>query len=104
MRKYNNLVAQSLTTVEMFPLMGFQSRKSLLNWVSAMRKAGHTVSRAKFVKPVGLPMQVLPPDHLQPRRVGHGGGLVGVKNCRCLPCLNRRAEYMRNWRASKRQD
>lgn len=32
------------------------------------------------------------------RSVSHGGGLSGMKNCKCIPCKARKAEYMRYYK------
>lgn len=46
------------------------------------------------------------PCHLaktaEERGVPHGGGLRGKRNCPCLLCKGKRAEYARNKRAEKR--
>lgn len=34
--------------------------------------------------------------------VSHGEGLTGKKNCSCIPCKARKAEYMRNYRKKLR--
>jgi hypothetical protein len=34
--------------------------------------------------------------------VEHGGGVSGKKNCKCQPCKNRKNEYMRTWKKTKR--
>lgn len=30
-------------------------------------------------------------------QVDHGGGVSGKKNCKCVPCRERKAEYMKNY-------
>lgn len=30
--------------------------------------------------------------------IDHGGGLGGIKGCKCIPCKARKAEYMRYWK------
>lgn len=32
----------------------------------------------------------------------HGGGKSGKRNCKCEPCKRRKAEYMREWKRSRR--
>lgn len=36
------------------------------------------------------------------RTVGHGGGLSGIKNCKCGPCRARKREYMLEWKRKRR--
>lgn len=36
--------------------------------------------------------------------VEHGGGKSGKKNCKCVPCKERRSEYMRNRRRGRAPD
>jgi hypothetical protein len=38
----------------------------------------------------------------QQQSVDHGGGLSGKKNCKCIPCKARKAEYMRSWKRKPR--
>jgi hypothetical protein len=34
--------------------------------------------------------------------VGHGGGRSGKKNCSCVPCKERKAQYMREYHARRK--
>lgn len=34
--------------------------------------------------------------------VEHGGGLSGKRNCKCVPCKARKAEYMRLWKSKSK--
>lgn len=36
------------------------------------------------------------------KSVGHGEGLSGKKNCKCVPCKTRKSEYNREYRRSKK--
>ena len=35
--------------------------------------------------------------------VEHGGGVSGVRNCKCAPCKAKKAEFMRNYNAERRK-
>ena len=35
--------------------------------------------------------------------VGHGGGLSGVRNCKCEPCKARKREYNREWKRKRKE-
>jgi hypothetical protein len=42
-------------------------------------------------------------QNMENGQVDHGGGLSGKKNCKCIPCKARKAEYMRGYMRSSRK-
>lgn len=35
---------------------------------------------------------------IKEKSVPHGGGISGKRNCKCLPCKTKKAEYMKNYK------
>lgn len=62
-----------------------------------------SVAKARYLAELKLCQLLCRPHHRQKtaaeQEVPHGGGASGKKNCRCVPCKARKAEYMRNYRA-----